>query len=193
MSLTSNKKHAEMAVQHTLRGSSPPHKKPMQAANWDYYRGSPTAFERTKNPQHINQVDRCVISLRSQWKQIKPKSTSALATISALARLARRMGCGNCEDMASVAFDYLYRQGVKPLDLMNLVGTSHAFVIIGRSQNSKLAEPKNWGGDSYVCDPWGAGLKGQDRYGLYPGKDFVVGMSKVAPSFRGLQLVYRLQ
>jgi len=192
MSLAFNKKIAEMAVHHTLRGSTPPHKKPMRAANWDYYRRSPTSFERTRNPLHLNQVDRCVISLRSQWKHIKPDSTSALTTIRQLARLARSMGCGNCEDMASVAFDYCYTLGARPLDLMNLVGTSHAFICIGRASNSELGKPSTWGEDSYICDPWGAGLKGKDQYGLYPGKDFVRGMSQVA-SFTGLQVVYSVQ
>ena len=118
---------------------------------------------------------------------------SGLTTIRKLARLARRKGCGNCEDMASVAFDYCYVQGARPLDLMNLVGTSHAFVCIGRLKNSQLGKPNTWGNDCYICDPWGAGLKGHDKYGLYPGKDFVDGMSKVAPGFKGLQVVYSLR
>jgi hypothetical protein len=192
MNVALNKKIARMAVEHTLRGNSPPHKKPMKAANWDYYRRSPRSFERTRNPRDINEVDKCVISLRSQWKKVKPKSSDGLATIRQLARLARAKGCGNCEDMASVAFDYCYTMGARPLELMNLVGTSHAFVCIGRSGKSELGKPRTWGADSYICDPWGAGLKGNDIYGLYPGKDFVQGMSRVAPSFTGLQVVFRV-
>jgi hypothetical protein len=193
MSLALNKRIAEMAVAHVLRSNVPPHKKPMVASNWDYYRQSPTAFERTRNPAHIDAADRCVVNLRAQWKDLRKKGGDKLTIIRSLAKLARMMGCGNCEDMAAVAFDYCYTMGARPLDLMNLVGVSHAFVVLGRQPSSDLRRPDTWGPASYVCDPWGAGLKGKDSYGLYPGKDFVRGMSRVAPGFRNLIAVYSLR
>ena len=71
------------------------------------------------------------------------------------AALAERDGCGNCGPHAAVAFQYLKRQGVSPIDYMMYASGDHCFVVIGRAASSKAADYKTWGPDAVVCDPWG--------------------------------------
>jgi hypothetical protein len=73
-----------------------------------------------------------------------------------LAERAIQNGCGNCGEQAAVAFVYLKRQGVRPLDYMNLNNPQgraiHSFVTIGFVGQGE--ESSGWGPHAVVCDPW---------------------------------------
>lgn len=75
------------------------------------------------------------------------------------AMLAAKMGCGNCNEQASLAFIFLRDKGVFPIDLINkendfLNFGGHSFVVIGRID--KMIKPATWGPDAVVCDPHGS-------------------------------------
>jgi hypothetical protein len=74
------------------------------------------------------------------WQQRIPINAAA----------ARTYRVGNCEEQASVAFEFLDNLGTRPLDLMT-VG-DHAFVVIGRTGDA--GRFSSWGTVAIVCDPW---------------------------------------
>jgi hypothetical protein len=83
---------------------------------------------------------------------------------------------GNCEVQASVAFDYLAKKGVRPLEMIyfapppnfqakhinlpvtgtqaTLEAVDHTFVVIGRDATSNVKDYTTWNMDAVVCDPW---------------------------------------
>jgi len=95
-----------------------------------------------------------------------------------LARAAERTGIGSAAEQAVVAFCYLMRLGLRPLDYMHGPGREHAFVVVGRippvgdgerghvedeggegvlvTTKEPMVEilPETWGPDAVVCDPW---------------------------------------
>lgn len=80
---------------------------------------------------------------------------SAYLSLQDMARKAEAAGCGNCGEQAAIAFMYLRRKGIRPLDYMSLKRPGdHAFVVIGRKKKSQATNPKSWGGLAAVCDPW---------------------------------------
>ncbi len=80
-----------------------------------------------------------------------------LPQILALGEAAERRACGNCGEMAAVAFRRLYQRQVTPIDY--LIGTNfdHSFVVVGRAVQPGMPErqqmdPANWGPVAVVCD-----------------------------------------
>jgi hypothetical protein len=95
-----------------------------------------------------------------------------------LAREAEANGMGTPAEQAVVAFAYLMRLGLRPLDYMHNPGREHAFVVVGRTSPVQDGErghveddggegvlltvkeqvheitPETWGPDAVVCDPW---------------------------------------
>jgi hypothetical protein len=74
------------------------------------------------------------------------------------AAMAARMGCGNCNEQAALAFIYLRDKGIFPLDWVNKANFvykfgGHSFVVIGR-ENRKV-KPAEWGASAVICDPHG--------------------------------------
>jgi hypothetical protein len=69
------------------------------------------------------------------------------------ARRAMRSGCGNCYEQASLAYTYLEKQGIRPIDLFQLKALDHVFVVIGRTGDTP-AKVSSWGAGAVVCDPW---------------------------------------
>lgn len=81
-----------------------------------------------------------------------------LPQILAIADEAERGCVGNCGEMSAIAFRYLYRRHVAPLDFVQATNFSHAFVVIGRTVAPGMSErqamdPANWGPNAAVCDP----------------------------------------
>jgi hypothetical protein len=95
--------------------------------------------------------------------------------VKAEAQYTEKYGVGNCESQASVAFEYLKRMGIKPLDIVfyapfdkfakmpvkplgkadpEMVRPDHVFVVIGRPKESDVTTYTTWGNDAVVCDPW---------------------------------------
>ncbi|NBC31224.1 MAG: hypothetical protein GVY13_00960 [Alphaproteobacteria bacterium] len=63
-------------------------------------------------------------------------------------------GCGNCGELSSTAFFYLYDKPARPIEKMHIKGGDHAFVVIGRKTGSRDHDPGSWGPDAAICDPW---------------------------------------
>jgi hypothetical protein len=70
------------------------------------------------------------------------------------AEWAKHYGCGNCGEQSAMAFVYLKGQSIGPLDWMQIGNFKHAFVVIGRKEDSDSSDYRTWGDDSVVCDPW---------------------------------------
>ena len=67
---------------------------------------------------------------------------------------AKHFGCGNCGPQSAVAFVFLRNKGVRPLDWMHYNNLQHAFVIVGRKNESEPGDSRTWGKKAVVCDPW---------------------------------------
>jgi len=85
-----------------------------------------------------------------------PESAS-LEQVAVLAANAIALKNGRCQEYASVAFIYLryHLMCPYPLDLAGYRSPGdHAFVIVGRRHDSDGANPRTWGPQAVVCDPW---------------------------------------
>jgi hypothetical protein len=68
---------------------------------------------------------------------------------------AQAFGCGNCGEQSAIAFMWLLRRGIRPLEWMRFTDADHAFVVIGRAWTSSLDwDVPKWGPFAVVCDPW---------------------------------------
>jgi len=76
------------------------------------------------------------------------------ADIRIKAEKASSWKCGNCQEQAAVAFIYLLDHRVHPLDYYMFSDQSHAFVVIGRREDSDSTKPESWGSEAVICDPW---------------------------------------
>jgi peptidoglycan hydrolase-like protein with peptidoglycan-binding domain len=163
----------------------------LKAPNWDKYRGDPS-WERGTGPKDA--LDVCL------YDKTRPDTEAAYAGLGSAAapidwvRLvaegAKKNKCGNCGENSALAFMWLYDQGVRPIDWMNLAEADHAFVVIGRKPG-KATDWKGWGPDAVVCDPWGQGFRYGDKMtGTYSAKIFgpqmggMVPFTKVVSDFR---------
>jgi hypothetical protein len=78
----------------------------------------------------------------------------------AFADSAERYGAGNCGEHSAVAYMWLRRNGVYPVDWVHFKNKDHAFVLIGRSKTgnytAKQIPEQPWFNDAVVCDAyWG--------------------------------------
>jgi len=80
---------------------------------------------------------------------------------------SERFGCGNCGEQAAIAFKYLERTGVRPIEYCFRSSDGHSFVMIGRKSNATAEKMDSWGPDAVVCDPW-------DRMQAYPASQIQV-------------------
>lgn len=101
----------------------------------------------------------CVLGNRvgrdvAQLVGYRPQDMKGKLHIEIIAYYTEKAGCGNCMEQSAVAFAYLLRLGVRPLDWMEVTNGDHAFVVIGREPDSAANDPKSWGKDAAVCDPW---------------------------------------
>ncbi len=76
---------------------------------------------------------------------------------------AMRIGAGNCAEQSSIATVFLRDRNRFPIDLAfwgNFAGKygGHAFVILGRQDNSAIEDPATWGEACVICDPQKTGL-----------------------------------
>lgn len=96
----------------------------------------------------------CVWAARRAFKKATAGWKSTWKKLERLAATAERMGCGNCAEQAALAFFYLCRRDVVPIDYMSQADKDHAFVVLGRKGGSDPSKPASWGADAVVCDPW---------------------------------------
>ncbi|MBX3413942.1 MAG: hypothetical protein KF708_14725 [Pirellulales bacterium] len=100
--------------------------------------------------------NQCVGQVRSQvtasdWPGILSQATTA----------AERLGCGNCGEQSAIAFKFLERMGIRPIEFCQRSLDGHQFVMIGRSPKATVDNISTWGTDAVICDPW-------DRMQAYP-------------------------
>jgi hypothetical protein len=89
-------------------------------------------------------------------KFVNPADTLRVAQ--AFAENAERYGGGNCGEQSAVAYVFLRRRAVFPIDWVRFMDKDHAFVIIGRSSDGSSAR-KNipeqpWFPDAVICDAY---------------------------------------
>lgn len=77
---------------------------------------------------------------------------------------------GNCYELALQALDYCLMENEKAeekvrAEVFRLKGGDHVFLVIGRRYGSLENDPKTWGDDAVICDPWA------NKY--YPAKEYL--------------------
>src|SRR3990167_2136058 len=96
---------------------------------------------------------------------------------------AQTFQIGNCYEQALIAFYFLATQkAVLNVELIHMPFADHIFVLIGRAENSDIADPMTWGDDVVVCDPWGC------RY--YPASNFLFQMNDLLSDQLGYSYFY---
>ena len=62
---------------------------------------------------------------------------------------------GNCCELSAIAFRYLQRQGIRPVEFFGVYRGSwnHAFVVLNRDQSVPVSDFANWSRLAVVCDP----------------------------------------
>lgn len=66
-------------------------------------------------------------------------------------------GAGNCGEQVQLAFEYLKKLGVSPLDVFSYdpnSGRDHAWLVIGRPAAAETRWIDNGWQDAVLCDPW---------------------------------------
>lgn len=62
---------------------------------------------------------------------------------------------GNCSEHAILAFNYLYEQGQRNMELVALFNADHMFVVLGSSRPTGPCPPGSFlPMGSVICDPW---------------------------------------
>jgi hypothetical protein len=75
-----------------------------------------------------------------------------IASILAPAATARALRFANCEGRAALAYVYLAKMGIRPLEMMS-VGDDHTFLVLGRNAGA-IGDHASWNNDAVICDPW---------------------------------------
>lgn len=192
MSLSANTTHSKKACEYILNIIK------MKGANWDQYRGA-ASFEGCLKSGgsyvscsvHKDTVDICLYDqVRPTVRTLTIGASTMLEQMEIIAEQSKLKKCGNCGEFSALAFIYLYKKGVRPLDWMALVGGDHAFVVIGRD-NADANDYAHWGSNAVVCDPWGQGFRsGNVATGTYAGTAFNTRMRGLVP-FTGVRSLHR--
>lgn len=104
----------------------------------------------------FTQKNQCVGAVRAQVT-----ASSWAGIIEQAAPAAERLGCGNCGEQSSIAFKFLERMGIRPIEFCYRTLDGHQFVMIGRNKNATAEDRSTWGEAAVICDPW-------DRMQAYP-------------------------
>jgi hypothetical protein len=96
----------------------------------------------------------CIADEREYAKQQGWDSLPPEERLRNVAALAEEKGCGNCGEQSAMAFVYLLDRHILPLDWMGLESGKHNYVVVGRSRYSNPDDPRGWGPEAVVCDPW---------------------------------------
>jgi len=98
----------------------------------------------------MSQVDTEMGALRAKRSDVGFKEY-----VDVMASWAHHYGCGTCGPHSAVAFVYL-RDTLKtaPLDWYMYENFKHAFVIVGRHEDTEAADLSTWNRDAALCDPW---------------------------------------
>ena len=72
-----------------------------------------------------------------------------------LSHRAHAARAGNCQEQASVAFEFLDHNAGSLGTFALMSVPDHAFVVIGRETSSETTASSKWGAQSIILDPWG--------------------------------------
>ncbi len=95
------------------------------------------------------------------WLKDTPLDSSVYFHLCLKHALLERLG--NCMELSTVALYFALQTADQHLlhsdshylaEVVQTKDQSHAFVIFGRLRNSDLTDPKTWGKNAVVCDPW---------------------------------------
>ena len=81
-------------------------------------------------------------------------ATDSLGWVERVASLAEHAKQGNCGEQSAVAFVWLAKSGVRPIEWVSCGSHDHQFVLIGRNIYKSISNISEWGATSVVCDPW---------------------------------------
>lgn len=97
----------------------------------------------------------CVPEMRDSYRTDFYNRQPAAERIKVAAMWAEASGCGNCGEQAAIAYQWLLRNSVLPVEFMQFAKPKdHNFVVLGRIASSDVAQPATWGPDAVICDPW---------------------------------------
>lgn len=120
------------------------------------------------NP-HVNAAVQAVQRAREEAAELL--RAGALHSSAMIATTAKVEGAGNCGEQATLAFEYLKKIGISPIELwaVDPIRGDHAFVVIGRPATASDRWVDNTWGDAVFCDPWDneaeAVADNEDKYG----------------------------
>lgn len=85
----------------------------------------------------------------------------------AKARTTLKLRTGNCDELAALAFAYLAEKAgrTRPLEIFQVFGGDHAFVVIGRRDSRTGGDMTTWNADAVICDPWAEHVCSADALG----------------------------
>lgn len=63
---------------------------------------------------------------------------------------------GNCEELAYQAFDYVLNKVTTLIraEIYSIRKGDHVLLVLNRNQNSIPQDPRTWGDNAVICDPW---------------------------------------
>lgn len=122
------------------------------------YRGLNTAGGWIRNPLEVQQkfVARVHSQILGSSRSSAYKgSFDPVRYINELERLAFDTGTGNCSELSAVAFKYLVKANVRPIEYYGVFRGSwdHAFVVLNRPANVPIREFARWSYSAVLCDP----------------------------------------
>jgi hypothetical protein len=122
------------------------------------YRGLNTAGGWIRNPLEVQQ--KFIARVHSQVLGSKRSAAykggfDPVRYINELERLALDTGTGNCSELSAVAFKYLLKANVRPIEYYGVFRGSwdHAFVVLNRPANVPIREFARWSYSAVLCDP----------------------------------------
>jgi hypothetical protein len=155
--LTDGRRAIEVALQCTPKGSSNKGSKIVLKEHTPHPKSIEGRLPFRKKIASIEGSRDYRKELTQNWQQSFEAGGTAgqLTRILHRATAARITGIGNCVEQASIAFVYLYQNGVRPLDFMmfGANGWDHGWLVIGRDANA-TEDLSTWGADAVWCDPW---------------------------------------
>jgi hypothetical protein len=103
----------------------------------------------------LNESRACMVEMRPNYQTEFYRNAPAAEQVRIRAMWGEAFGCGNCGEQSAMAYEWLRKNGVTPVENMKFVsGGDHAFVVLGREPSSEPGVPSTWGASAIVCDPW---------------------------------------
>lgn len=113
---------------------------------------------------------------------------------------AKRFAHGNCHEYSCVLAEHLVKQLPEiSVEIVMVKYGDHAFVVVGRDQQSDIATPETWGANTIVCDAWVGDVYRANELdkrlltssfiSMSSGEDLRV-LKSYNPKYHGLRLIY---